>query len=394
MIKIKAKDFINLAIVFIWFFILYFSLSASFEHALSGDRKYSDGKYYLVFEVATLVYILFKRRIGIVSFNTVCATFGCVQVLGLMLADQLNVVAIMRSISWIFFLIVIFEYSKDCEEEYTENFINLLSIGYVLLSIFIIIKIIEYRVQIVDIGGVNEIYTILLAFPIIFACKNILIKSIAQLSTIVMVLLALKATAVIAILAAYGTFFFVSPKIDNKKISKWIIRIIFFLLVAIAAIYVINSFGIVELEGGLLNKFLEVDSTGGSGRIDIWKDSMKIQSESSLVEFLLGHGYNTLVNYIGFSAHNDFIEVMFDYGLIGLVLYVFIYIILIKQTKMLIKNKNKYAPILAVSTAMTFVVSMTSHLVIYNGLLTNCAIVWGLCISENYRTNVITEGRR
>ena len=47
--------------------------------------------------------------------------------------------------------------------------------------------------------------------------------------------------------------------------------------------------------------------------------------------FLFGYGYLGTSRLIDSSAHSDWIEVLMDYGLLGVVLYLVIFIALVKQ---------------------------------------------------------------
>ena len=73
------------------------------------------------------------------------------------------------------------------------------------------------------------------------------------------------------------------------------------------------------------------------------------------------------------SAHNDFLEVMYDFGLVGLLFYVLIHLSLIKWTIRLFRNGSPFAFPVLISYVCFFVMSMVSHLILYPtyfGLLT------------------------
>lgn len=84
-----------------------------------------------------------------------------------------------------------------------------------------------------------------------------------------------------------------------------------------------------------------------SGRSEFWVYDLNCIFKSDFNYFLLGHGINYLyeINYIKFGnplwAHNDFIQIISDYGLIGLLIYLYMFIFLIKNFfKNIIINKK------------------------------------------------------
>ena len=73
------------------------------------------------------------------------------------------------------------------------------------------------------------------------------------------------------------------------------------------------------------------------------------------------------------SAHNDFLEVLYDFGAIGFIFYVLIHLSLIKWTLRLFRARSELAFPVLISYVCFIVMSMVSHLILYPtyfGLLT------------------------
>ena len=73
-------------------------------------------------------------------------------------------------------------------------------------------------------------------------------------------------------------------------------------------------------------------------------------------------------NVFGFeytSAHNDFLEIVYDYGIIGLILYVLFLGNMIKNLFKLYVNRSRYFSMALSATILYLVVSTSSHLIIY-----------------------------
>ena len=69
------------------------------------------------------------------------------------------------------------------------------------------------------------------------------------------------------------------------------------------------------------NRFEAMNEDEGNGRLDIYSDVFVQYLDSDLFSQLFGHGYNMVsVVLKGPSAHNDFLEVLYDYGIIGFII--------------------------------------------------------------------------
>lgn len=87
------------------------------------------------------------------------------------------------------------------------------------------------------------------------------------------------------------------------------------------------------LSSALSSRFTlqSVIESGGTGRIDIWKRALNIFSSSNVFRMLFGYGFGSfpdvLSRYSGWyvASHNDFIGVLLDLGILGLVLFLLLW---------------------------------------------------------------------
>ena len=74
-----------------------------------------------------------------------------------------------------------------------------------------------------------------------------------------------------------------------------------------------------------------------SSRSKFWAYDLNCIFNSDIKYFLLGHGINYLfeINYLKFGnplwAHNDFLQILSDYGIIGLLIYLYMFLFIIKN---------------------------------------------------------------
>lgn len=108
----------------------------------------------------------------------------------------------------------------------------------------------------------------------------------------------------------------------NKKIiTKW-----YFWLIVIAVIYV-GSY-LIDTVGNLLDARFHEES-GGSGRDLIYANIFHRFSNSEFFQLLFGHGFMSVIKINGALAHNDFLQLLYDGGLIAIVFYLSMWVYLL-----------------------------------------------------------------
>lgn len=205
---------------------------------------------------------------------------------------------------------------------------------------------------------VNSIYYILLLLP--FGLRSrwryLLIGMVG-----LCVLFSGKQGAFLAIVIGVICFYISERKVfDNslgKKSNIWIV------VLGIIAFCVYNYVS-TNTEFDILRGFQSLEDDGGNGRLEIYQNLLALIKQSSLIELVLGHGgMNAVFNRLGISAHNDFIEILFDFGLIGFILYAIFIVSLVSCYSKLIKIKSQLAPSLIYTIVVFIVLSMVSHLI-------------------------------
>lgn len=140
--------------------------------------------------------------------------------------------------------------------------------------------------------------------------------------------------SLLGLAASFVVYFFVSKtrhKILKLFCAGLLLIFAFYMMVLILPPSVTQRFSIES-----------VLQTGGSGRFDIWKNAMTIFQEASFKDKLLGYGWSSFPfimesSYNWFvAAHNDFVEVLIELGVLGILLY----IILLASFFFLAKKKD------------------------------------------------------
>ena len=125
-------------------------------------------------------------------------------------------------------------------------------------------------------------------------------------------------------------------------------------------------------------RFETLPEDSGSGRGEIYALWWQTVSSTSVLQLIFGAGYNGFINYYqsAYSAHNDFMEIFIDYGLVGLIFYVKVVWRYIKVCYKNIKSSTRFALPCITSLVAFFSISLFSHCVIYPSYFLLILLFW------------------
>lgn len=239
-----------------------------------------------------------------------------------------------------------------------------------------------------DEGSANVIYYVLMFLPITVLIETNIIRKVSYIFQILAVLQSNKRTALIALL-----IYFVFIEIQtNRNISgqKLVLKIIVY-CVGLLAIWFSFPYVISLLDVTVFDELSlgSVQHDGGSNRFYIYKQLWNVQKNSGFFHWIIGDGYNSVLlskictdglNGGNVSAHDDFLEVLYDYGLIGITLYGSFFFCLFKNGVKASKEMDYKIPFFC-SIMMVLTISVTSHLIIYLNYYALMFAFWGICLA-------------
>ena len=218
-----------------------------------------------------------------------------------------------------------------------------------------------------NIIGVN--YIIYYGLPLLLApySKHSTNKKSSRYSTVALFMLwiglaifSFKRTTLIAVVGGVLIYLYKKYFANKKMKNKFLFLLILLVLVAVAM--VVNNY----TNGYIIERLNDVQETGGNGRVEIWSLVINLYSKSSFVEKLFGNGGLDAVNaMIGVSAHNEFLEILYDYGIFG------VFFVGIALTALLLElfskkvRKSNYAPLVWTTLVILCVLAMFSHIFLY-----------------------------
>ena len=127
--------------------------------------------------------------------------------------------------------------------------------------------------------------------------------------------------------------------ITKTLLMSFLYMPIFPLGVLISLIGFIFGYFIEKFNLDMLDRLEHYDEGGAAVRLERWGIIGENVMSSNYLQLIFGHGYKSVLKLTGGHAHNDFLEVLYDYGIIALALYLMFYIsFFIEGLKMYKKN--------------------------------------------------------
>ena len=220
----------------------------------------------------------------------------------------------------------------------------------------------------------------LITVPLIMLIDKKIIKWGLLLLILIVILLTARRTAALCII-----FIFIVnivqefKKNRNTSKSKRYIYTIVIVGVVIYTIYNMLTGTFAELFENLLLRFNSIGNDEGSGRMPIYRSVWNGFLQGNLGEYLIGHGYLGVDRVIHHTAaHNDFLEYLFDYGIIGAFFYVSLHIYFLKRIMFLYEIKSFFLYSYIVSYCIFFLYGMLGNIIIYPQYFLLLPIYWGI----------------
>lgn len=283
--------------------------------------------------------------------------------------EKNKLVTLLKSTYWCwtyFIAYAIFSY-KNITEKHVDNVIMIATIIFASSFTYShISRIIEF-----DMVGDNAVFYPLMMIPWIAVMSNKTKRWVMITIVSLCAITALKRSGII-ILFISSPLLFYSDFMYKKRLNVKTVIAAFFVLIGVLFIFHYKADSISDIS----QRFAMIEKDGGSGRDMIYKDVINRYTNSDMMHQIFGRGFDSVKGKdkgMSLSAHNDFLEVIYDFGLMGLLFYVLIHLSLIKWTICLFRTGSQLACPVLISYVCFFIMSMVSHLILYPtyfGLLT------------------------
>lgn len=259
---------------------------------------------------------------------------------------------------WIYFISYCIFTETRIKEQQIDNYLIIITLMFCLS--FFYNHFTRNAFEILE--GDNSVFYPLMFLPWIATSTSTTKRWIMLILVAICSIIALKRSGVIIISSVLVILYFRDFLYKNKNLKQWILGI----AVIISCILVYQFFSSSLLD--VSQRFEMIEDDGGNGREMIYEDVIERYTSSDIVSQLFGKGYNSVTGTDktrALSAHNDFLEVLYDFGAIGFVCYLLIHLSLITWTIRLFRRRSPISFPVLVSYVCFIVMSMVSHLILY-----------------------------
>ena len=166
----------------------------------------------------------------------------------------------------------------------------------------------------------------------------------------------------------------------KKKWKKMLTIAAISVAAVIAMVFLVQTFNL-----NILQRFMGISEDGGSGRIQIWDRVYLSYSSGSIFERLFGQGYQSVTRLMltgrAILAHNDYLEILHDYGIIGLVLFsIWLFQVLSNFVKMWYR-RDRFLPSYCYTLSAMILLSILSYFFIQSYLINFTACYLGIVMA-------------
>lgn len=372
-LSINRKTFL-LILLFVCLF--FYQCSCMFSSQLVST-SYDSPVFVLLIFILTLLGINFNFCTKSKIVNSISILVLFIYIFTLLNLSQSPVSSIKYYFELLLPLLVAVYIQKKCKDEDSIQAVENLSF-FLLVGLFIyyITNYNQYSglmdVNINNASSYNT-YSCLYFLPLILCNRNKIYRIAGIVLATITTILSLKRGGIISISMALILYFAMQGSNKYRFFNiKTLCSIVFFFFFFY---YILDYYGFTE---NVIIRFSQLEDSGESSRAMIYSNTIDSIQNSNLFDLLFGKGWNAVLNNsrLGFSAHNDYLEVLFDFGLITLVSLILLWIRLLKFSKFLIGEHSSIAGAFLASLIIFFINTNISHIIFYSNHFTVFALTW------------------
>lgn len=298
--------------IFVWLAVDIFYFFQYFLH----PQKSSIAKPLALFVFAMFLSWLLSDKTVSSSFGDTASTFGYLK----------NILVV---------ILTYFPFRKWLRSGYFSD--NLILLQFILLSAS---SIIAYFTKLgnFDLDAVRMINNTGYYFSALLPLLGVKLSKKYNMAFLVVLMYftisSAKRGAILCFLVGFFLYFYFISKTNSNKSRYLNVLIMLIMLIGVSALayntYIENAY----LQSRIENTITENDS---SGRDVLYSRLLDVVSNADIFHFLFGYGMIKSISFIGLQAHQDWLELFVDNGLIGVILYLSVFI---SMLRFYFKNKQ------------------------------------------------------
>ena len=231
------------------------------------------------------------------------------------------------------------------------------------------LDLIEYR---------DYTFAILATLPFVFLLPRPILRLLLVTIALYLIIISAKRSLIVAYVPSILTFSIITVVCDSQKtFMKKFLSLSVICSFLLVVFFLNDSF--VEVSDNMHDRFETIVDDGGSGRDFIYDKIFTEISAQSVYRDMFGNGYDCVThNIFGHPSHNDFLDILYNHGLIALCLWITFIILLCNKMIKLVKIDLLRGASLISGVVLWFVASMSNCLFVNYIITTMFFLFFGL----------------
>ena len=256
----------------------------------------------------------------------------------------------------------------------------LLKVTFYVIAGIVVYKMLLFLASYTSKGAVADSYYVLGLLPLLLIYTNNKVRILPITVTFIAVLLTGKRAGLLALIASL--LFYHLVIIAQARNLKSITKSIIFSVISLVVLYLIVTYVIEKFNLNIIYRLQRLSVDGGSGRSIRWSYIWNEILTARLNKIIFGHGIRSVYKNFGGHAHNDFLQVLYEYGILAFAFYVAFYISLVLISFRMYKENYQYTAMFVMSIIISLFLASFSFFVIDSTYITCSSLTWGLILSD------------
>ena len=296
---------------------------------------------------------------------------------------------IIDAVLWPLVLIVFYEYHSRNNVPDMIKYISV--VGLVLVYLVSLPNLREHLLSYGRYGAViGPVYFTFAFLPMIYLTCSKKTSVIYSVITIVIMILSTKRVGIaVSVIGFIVYLFFDAYNHGNVKKGKRIFLLTVAITLGAGILYLILR----RYYSVIIDRFSQaIINSDTSGRTSIWKYVMEHFWNNSFIKRLFGNGFHAVsyrLNYNnrGLNAHNSWMEMLYDYGYVGVAFVIIIFKRLFSTFFQMIKDRDNNLPALSFTIPAFLLMSFFAYFFEQSLIILPLCAFWGICMEKKNTGN-------
>ncbi len=283
-------------------------------------------------------------------------------------------------------LIIAFEIGRYYDIE--RNII--LTATFFILAVIFISSMISKGIYSTQTGAVADVYYLLCLLPLLMIYMEKLWLIPMSVCGIAILISGKRMGIILFVLMVLSYYLILSIKSGSIRVYVGsIIKLVLIIALFVTAFHLINA----SFNDNLFERINRiVEDNDSSGRFERWNSVLHNFAKSNVSRWIFGYGRGSVAKFFGGNAHNDFLEILYNYGIFAFGAYVLYVVTLIIEMFRMLKDRYVYAPQFVMAVICSIGVASFSFYIISPTYVTASMLSLGL-IMMDYRKRYYPESR-